>query len=129
MLKILYERNFPFCIKMFLYVISNTDCGSNITGQTNGVMTSPNYPEQYATSGGDSFSQQCHWFIHVRPGHQVMLYFEVFEVEGRPEGTYIVLLSSLDSHPFVQGLFSLSLVCYYLLMYRLTCIKPNIRLL
>ena len=31
-------------------------------------------------------TQQCHWFIHVRPGHKVLLYFEEFEVEGKPEG-------------------------------------------
>lgn len=29
-------------------------------------------------------SLQCHWFIHARPGHKILLYFDVFEVEGNP---------------------------------------------
>ena len=83
------------CFSFFTFMPNRTDCGSNITGQTNGVMTSPNFPDPYATSGGDSFSQQCHWFIHVRPNHKVLLYFEEFEVEGKPEGTYIINSSFL----------------------------------
>ena len=31
-------------------------------------------------------SLQCHWFIHARPGHKILLYFDVFEVEGNPAG-------------------------------------------
>jgi len=29
-------------------------------------------------------SLQCHWFIHVPPGHKILLYFDDFEVEGNP---------------------------------------------
>jgi len=61
------------------------DCGSNITGELNGIIHSPNFPEKYASSAQDNMTQQCHWFIHVRPGHKVLLYFEEFEVEGKPE--------------------------------------------
>lgn len=31
-------------------------------------------------------SLQCHWFIHVPPGHKILLYFDDFEVEGNPAG-------------------------------------------
>jgi hypothetical protein len=59
------------------------ECGGNISGQNNGVIHSPNYPEKYATSSEGS-SLQCHWFIHVSPGHKIMLHLEIFEVEGKP---------------------------------------------
>ena len=65
--------------------LSFTECGGNVSGQTNGVIHSPNYPEKYATSS-EAASIQCHWFIHVNPGHKVMMYFETFEVEGNPTG-------------------------------------------
>lgn len=56
-----------------------------MSGQINGVIHSPNFPEKYASStkGG---SIQCNWFINVNPGHKIMLYFETFEVEGKPNG-------------------------------------------
>ena len=68
--------------------LSFTECGGNVSGQTNGVIHSPNYPEKYATSS-EAASIQCHWFIHVNPGHKVMMYFETFEVEGNPTGIVI----------------------------------------
>ncbi|XP_071744912.1 LOW QUALITY PROTEIN: cubilin [Lepeophtheirus salmonis] len=58
-------------------------CGGNITDLDNGVITSPNYPEKYSSSK-ISGNQQCHWFIHVKPRHKILLYFEEFEVEGTP---------------------------------------------
>ena len=48
---------------------------------------SPNYPDKYADSSSGG-SHQCHWFIHVKPRHKILLYFEEFEVEGKPNGTY-----------------------------------------
>ena len=36
-------------------------------------------------------SLQCHWFIHARPGHKILLYFDDFEVEGNPAGEEHVL--------------------------------------
>ena len=72
-------------VKNVYFVDIITECGGNISGQNNGVIHSPNYPEKYATSSEGS-SLQCHWFIHVSPGHKIVLYFETFEVEGKPEG-------------------------------------------
>ncbi len=63
------------------------ECGGNLTKQSSGVITSPNYPEKYADSSEGS-SRQCHWFIHVRPRHQILLNFEKFEVEGKPAGEF-----------------------------------------
>ena len=68
----------------------------------NGIIHSPNFPEKYASSAQDNMTQQCHWFIHVRPGHKVLLYFEEFEVEGKPEGKidsfwhYVEMLSNMN---------------------------------
>ena len=61
------------------------ECGANISGKSNGMIHSPNYPEKYASSdmGG---SMQCHWFINASPGHRILLFFETFEVEGKPIG-------------------------------------------
>ena len=43
-------------------------------------------------------TQQCHWFIHVRPGHKVLLYFEEFEVEGKPEGESDRFLGKINDY-------------------------------
>ena len=47
-------------------------------------------------------TQQCHWFIHVRPGHKVLLYFEEFEVEGKPEGESDIFFGSGPADPPLQ---------------------------
>lgn len=60
------------------------ECGGNISGQLNGVIHSPNYPEKYAESSEGS-NLQCNWFIHVSPGHKIVLYFETLEIEGKPD--------------------------------------------
>jgi len=52
-----------------------------------GVITSPNYPEKYSDSNVAG-NMQCHWFIHVRVGYQILLHFETFEVEGNPNGEW-----------------------------------------
>ena len=65
--------------------VFTVECGGNITDKDNGLIMSPNYPEKYTTSApGGSF--QCHWFIYVKPKHKILLYFEDFEVEGKPNG-------------------------------------------
>lgn len=64
-------------------VFGDVECGGNITNLEHGVIHSPNYPKKYATSDKIK-SVQCHWFVHVKPNHKVMLYFEEFEVEGKP---------------------------------------------
>jgi len=60
------------------------DCGGNISNSENGVIKSPNYPEKYSSNDPSYGSLQCHWFIHVPPGHKILLYFDDFEVEGNP---------------------------------------------
>ena len=65
-----------------------SECGGNISGQLNGVIHSPNYPEKYAESSEGS-NLQCNWFIHVSPGHKIVLYFETLEIEGKPDGKHL----------------------------------------
>ncbi len=62
------------------------ECGGNLTKLENGVITSPNFPEKYLDSSSDRGSRECHWFIHVKPRHRILLYFDKFEVEGKPTG-------------------------------------------
>ena len=69
------------------------ECGGNITNLENGAIISPNYPEKYADSSSGG-SHQCHWFIHVKPRHKILLYFEEFEVEGKPNGNGLYFLES-----------------------------------
>lgn len=85
MYKIIHLETFDthFCLLL--------GCGRNITGELDGILHSPNFPEKYASSAQENITQQCHWFIHVKPGHKVLLYFEEFEVEGKPEGKFNLL--------------------------------------
>lgn len=55
-------------------------CGGNVTGSENGIITSPNYPNYHY----NATRFVCDWFISVKPGHKVMLHFDVFSVEGEP---------------------------------------------
>ena len=75
----------PYILMRFARCIFVAECGGNISGKSNGMIHSPNYPEKYASSdmGG---SMQCHWFINASPGHRILLFFETFEVEGKPIG-------------------------------------------
>ena len=58
------------------------DCGQNITNQENGIITSPQYPNNYPAN-----RQVCNWFIYAsRPQHHIMVLFDYFEVEGEPIG-------------------------------------------
>ena len=59
---------------------SSPDCGANITNQSNGIITTPNYPNSYIPN-----RQLCNWYINVRPKHKVLLIFDVFIVEGEPK--------------------------------------------
>lgn len=54
------------------------DCGLNISGKTDGVIESPNFPGNYPARG----SNACNWFVHVRPGRRILLHFDTFVVEG-----------------------------------------------
>ena len=79
-----------------------SECGGNISGQLNGVIHSPNYPEKYAESSEGS-NLQCNWFIHVSPGHKIVLYFETLEIEGKPDGKYYVQLWQYGLWSFQTG--------------------------
>ncbi|XP_046913472.2 uncharacterized protein LOC124494340 isoform X1 [Dermatophagoides farinae] len=55
------------------------DCGGNFTNLENGIIQTPNYPNNYPAT-----MQVCNWFITVRSGSKVLLYFDEFSVEGDP---------------------------------------------
>ena len=86
-----FIRNYSFTNIWYTHVFLLLGCGRNITGELDGILHSPNFPEKYASSAQENITQQCHWFIHVKPGHKVLLYFEEFEVEGKPEGKFNLL--------------------------------------
>ena len=65
---------------------SLSECGGNITNLENGVITSPNFPEKYSDSGSSTGNKQCNWFINAKPKHRILLFFQDFEVEGKPQG-------------------------------------------
>ncbi|XP_043287239.1 tolloid-like protein 1 isoform X2 [Venturia canescens] len=58
------------------------DCGSNISSLDFGVITSPNFPNNYDKPARNLASKTCNWFINVRPNHRILLNFELFSVEG-----------------------------------------------
>ena len=69
-----------------MYII---DCGSNVSNTEYGVISSPNFPLNYEGPGRGLASKTCNWFIKVKPKHKILLYFEIFAVEGEPSGKYI----------------------------------------
>lgn len=58
-----------------------SECGSNLTGQENGIITSPGFPDTY-----EPHRKICNWYIAVRPRYKILLYFDYFQVEGDPIG-------------------------------------------
>ncbi|XP_037074507.1 CUB domain-containing protein 2-like [Pollicipes pollicipes] len=54
------------------------DCGRNISGTQDGVITSPDFPNTYPAKK----SKVCHWYIHVKPSRKILLFFDTFVVEG-----------------------------------------------
>ena len=76
----------------------------------NGAIKSPNYPEKYADSSS-SGSHQCHWFIHVKPRHKILLYFEEFEVEGKPNGKLVA--SWISRKKLTQKYFSQIILTFF----------------
>ncbi|XP_047737620.1 bone morphogenetic protein 1-like isoform X2 [Hyalella azteca] len=59
-------------------------CGGNITESESGELLSPNFPENYGAPDKTD-SSYCDWYIQVRPGYKVLLWFQSFAVEGNPE--------------------------------------------
>ena len=47
-------------------------------------------------------SLQCHWFIHVPPGHKILLYFDDFEVEGNPAGRLTLLYNFVATEALME---------------------------
>ncbi|XP_076352181.1 cubilin-like isoform X2 [Tachypleus tridentatus] len=56
-----------------------SDCGGNMTGTSNGIITSPGFPSAY-----EPHRQICNWHITVQPFHKVLLSFNYFLIEGDP---------------------------------------------
>lgn len=65
--------------------MSPSECGGNYTGLEAGVLTSPNFPDNYGAPDKTD-SSYCDWYIQVKPYHKVLLWFESFDVEGNPGG-------------------------------------------
>lgn len=55
------------------------DCGQVISGQEDGIITSPGFPARY-----EAVRQVCKWHITVRPNHRILLFFDSFVIEGDP---------------------------------------------
>ncbi|EEB14888.1 hypothetical protein Phum_PHUM333350, partial [Pediculus humanus corporis] len=55
-------------------------------GVYSGFKASPNFPLNYEGPGRGLASKTCNWFIKVKPKHKILLYFEIFAVEGEPSG-------------------------------------------
>lgn len=61
------------------------DCGGLQTGR-NGIIQSPNFPQDYPVD------KVCSWIIQVQPGDKVVLSFESFAVEGHEVCQYDYVL-------------------------------------
>lgn len=64
------------------------DCGGNVSSLDYGVISSPNFPENYDGPTKGPSSKTCNWYINVRPKYKILLDFESFAVEGDPVGEY-----------------------------------------
>ncbi|XP_065169996.1 bone morphogenetic protein 1 isoform X3 [Atheta coriaria] len=62
------------------------DCGGNVSSLDYGVISSPNFPENYDGPTKGPSSKTCNWYINVRPKYKILLDFESFAVEGDPVG-------------------------------------------
>ncbi|KAF4525770.1 hypothetical protein B566_EDAN002032 [Ephemera danica] len=61
-------------------------CGGNVSSQEYGVISSPNWPNNYEGPERGLASRTCNWYLTVRPRHKILLNFEAFAVEGEPQG-------------------------------------------
>lgn len=71
------------------------DCGGNVSSLDHGVITSPNFPENYDGPSKSLSSKTCNWYVSVRPKYKILLDFERFAVEGDPAGNKIDLFFSV----------------------------------
>ncbi|XP_022107899.1 cubilin-like isoform X2 [Acanthaster planci] len=65
----------------FQILYSASECGGLVTG-TSGVITSPNYPDQY------DHNDHCAWLIQAPPGTTVTLTFTAFDIESHSRCQY-----------------------------------------
>ncbi|XP_022253784.1 cubilin-like isoform X3 [Limulus polyphemus] len=84
---------------LFISSAQNLDCGGNITGSANGIITSPSFPSKY-----EAHRQLCNWYITVRPFHKVLFLFDFFLIEGEPDergcpGAVVRVWSDLSQPP------------------------------
>ncbi|KYN17419.1 Cubilin [Trachymyrmex cornetzi] len=78
------EDNYALLLLVILIFLNHyaIDCGSNISSLNYGIITSPNFPNNYDGPAKNLASKSCNWFIRVRPDQRILLNFEVFSVEG-----------------------------------------------
>lgn len=67
------------------------DCGGNVSSVEYGIISSPNFPDNYDGPGRSLASKNCNWYVSVRPAYKVLLSFERFAVEGDPTCKYFPL--------------------------------------
>ncbi|KPM04818.1 CUB domain-containing protein 10 [Sarcoptes scabiei] len=80
-----------------LFGIAN--CGGNYTNQENGIIQTPNYPNNYP-----AVMQTCNWFIIVQTGSKILLHFDQFLIEGEPlsrgcSGGVVRVWPDIDQRP------------------------------
>lgn len=64
------------------------DCGGNVSSLEYGVISSPNFPDNYDGPSRGLASKTCNWYVSVKPKHKILFDFERFAVEGDPVGKY-----------------------------------------
>ena len=69
------------------------DCGGNFSGQESGLINSPNYPAKYDGPGKGLASRACNWYLNVKNGYKISMNFEMFSVEGEPQGNIFTVLT------------------------------------
>ncbi|KAF5284497.1 hypothetical protein FQA39_LY17032 [Lamprigera yunnana] len=61
------------------------DCGGNMSSLEYGIISSPNFPNNYDGPTRNQASKICNWYITVKPKYKILISFERFAVEGDPE--------------------------------------------
>lgn len=60
------------------------ECGTNVSSTENGVITSPNFPDNYDGPSKGLSAKTCNWYINVKPKYKILLDFERLAIEGDP---------------------------------------------
>ena len=66
------------------------DCGGNISNpdEGTGIIQTRNYPKKYEGPPPGMATRTCHWYITVKPNHQILFNFLTFTLEGSPACEY-----------------------------------------